>query len=408
MARVLEHLGKEFIEKKGFPIPNSGVAESPQEAEEIHRKLDDDVVIKALVPAGKRKKAGAIKFPEDPQETRSAAREILGMTVQEFPVEKVLIEERLEIKSELYLSIIYDKENRQPLVIASTEGGIDVEEMSSKYPERIKKAGVHPFRGLPDYRARELWSELGFSGELLRKLTHITVRLFEAFYEYDCTTLEINPLVVTEKEEVVGADCVMAADDLAMFRQKELSERVQVGSERIWRPLTELEKRVVEVNERDPYRGTARYIELEEGEVGFMCGGGGGSLVMFDTLINLGLSPSNYTEFGGNPPVRKVRGLAKAILSKDSVEGLLVCCNITNNTQVDNVAQGVKEALEEKELDPAEFPVMVRFAGVNDERGKEIFESAGIEYHGEDITMPRAGRLMKEKLEEFNRQEGEQ
>ncbi len=402
MARILEDVGKRFLAEAGIMVPESVTIESVSELDEALDQLEGDVVLKALVPVGKRGKAGAIKFPVDREEACSQAEKIFAMEVREFPVEKILVEEKVAINEEYYISAAYDKKAQLPVVVASTAGGIEVESMSRQHPDQIKKYHVDPFIGLPDYKARELWAELGISGGLLRKLGQLTSRVYHVFDKYDCTTLEINPLVVDEEEELLPADCVMATDDLAIFRQPELEEFVQVGSERLWRPLTELEKEIVEVNEADPYRGTARYIELEGGEIGFMCGGGGGSLVMFDSLMRLGERPANYTEFGGNPSADKVYGLARGIISKPGVRGLLVCCNITNNTQVDKVAEGVVRALKELDKDPQEFPIVVRYAGVNDERGQEIFESAGIEYHGEDITMPEAARMMVEKIRDKN------
>ncbi len=402
MARILEDVGKRFLAEAGIMVPESVTIESVSELDEALDHLEGDVVLKALVPVGKRGKAGAIKFPVDREEACSQAEKIFAMEVREFPVEKILVEEKVAINEEYYISAAYDKKAQLPVVVASTAGGIEVESMSRQHPDQIKKYHVDPFIGLPDYKARELWAELGISGGLLRKLGQLTSRVYHVFDKYDCTPLEINPLVVDEEEELLPADCVMATDDLAIFRQPELEEFVQVGSERLWRPLTELEKEIVEVNEADPYRGTARYIELEGGEIGFMCGGGGGSLVMFDSLMRLGERPANYTEFGGNPSADKVYGLARGIISKPGVRGLLVCCNITNNTQVDKVAEGVVRALKELDKDPQEFPIVVRYAGVNDERGQEIFESAGIEYHGEDITMPEAARMMVEKIRDKN------
>ena len=402
MARILEDVGKRFLAEAGIKVPESVTIENASDLDEALDQLEGEVVLKALVPVGKRGKAGAIKFPADREEARSQAEEIFAMEVREFPVEKILVEEKVAINEEYYISAAYDKKAQLPVVVASTAGGIDVESMSRQHPEQIKKYHVDPFIGLPDYKARELWAELGITGGLLRKLGQITSRVYHVFDKYDCTTLEINPLVIDEEEELLPADCVMATDDLAIFRQPELEEFVQVGSERLWRPLTELEKEIVEVNEADPYRGTARYIELEGGKIGFMCGGGGGSLVMFDSLMRLGERPANYTEFGGNPSAEKVYGLARGIMSKPGVRGLLVCCNITNNTQVDKVAEGVVRALKELDKDPEVFPIVVRYAGVNDERGQEIFESAGIEYHGEDITMPEAARMMVEKIRDKN------
>jgi succinyl-CoA synthetase beta subunit/citryl-CoA synthetase large subunit len=197
------------------------------------------------------------------------------------------------------------------------------------------------------------------------------------------------------------AAAVMSIDDSAMYRQPALNGMIQLGSERAWRPLTDLEKQMVEVNESDPYRGTARYTEMPEGEIGFMCGGGGGSLLCFDTLKAFGGSPANYSEVGGNPPEDKVYGLTKGILSKPGVKSLFVCHNITNNTQVDVLARGIVRALKDLSIDCRTFPVVVREAGVNDSAAREIFMSAGVEYYGDDATITEACGRMVSLLKSF-------
>jgi len=154
----------------------------------------------------------------------------------------------------------------------------------------------------------------------------------------------------------------------------------------------------VEVNELDPYRGTARYTEMDGGDIGFLCGGGGGSLLSFDALVSFGGKPANYSEVGGNPPERKVYGITKGILSKPGVRGLFVAHNITNNTQVDVMSRGVVQALQDMGKDPLAFPVIVREAGVNEQDAKEIFMAAGIEYYGDDATITEAAQRMVERL----------
>lgn len=401
MGRMLENHSKLLLKESGIPVPNFRVASSPEEAAQIQSEWGCPVVLKALVPVGKRGKAGAVKFASSPEEARERATEILGMTVRFFPVEKVLVEEKLDIEQELFVSIAVDKMRKCPVMLVSTAGGMDIEEVAAKYKDKLKIIEVDPLAGLPEYKCREIWSELGLKGVPLRDVANCTSRLYEIFCRYDATILEVNPLVITKEGKVVATASLMAIDDAAMFRHPELKDYVQIGSERAWRPLTELEKKVVEVNEADPYRGTARYTEMEGGDIGFMCGGGGGSLLCFDALLSYGGKPANYTEFGGNPPERKVYGLVSAILSKPGVRGLLVDANITNNTQVDLVAQGIVRALQDRKIDPRTFPVVVRLIGVNNDTGREILEQAGIEYCGEEVSMSMAAKRMVEKMREF-------
>ena len=398
MGRLLENHSKQLLANSQVPVPRFLVAGSVQEAIEKAEALGGEVVLKALVPVGKRGKAGAIKFAANPPAAGEAAQQLLGTVVRHYPVERLLVEEKLAIDHELFVSIALDKPARAIAILASSAGGIDVEEMSAKYPERMKILRVDPFQGLADFQAKELWADLGLGGAALRQATDILVKLYKVFVQYDCTILEINPLAITKEAKVVAAAALMAVDDCAMYRHPELSEFVQLGSDRAWRPMTALEKQVVQVNEADPYRGTARYTEMDGGDIGFMCGGGGGSLMMFDTLLSYGGKPANYTEFGGNPPERKVFGLVKAILSKPGVKGFILSANISNNTQVDVVAAGVVGALRAQGIDPRRFPVLVRFSGVNDTAARTIFGEAGVEYYGEEISMSMAGKKMMEKM----------
>lgn len=399
MGKLLENDSKQLIRQMGLKVPRGSVAATPSEAEKIAAELGGPVVVKALVPAGKRGKAGAIKFADSPEQASGAARELIGMTVSNFPVERVLVEEKLDIKDEWYISITLDKEKKMPVIIAGTRGGIDVEEISRDNPESLLFRHVDPISGLAEYQSKEIWSDLGVAGKQLVSATGLLVRLYQLFDRCDAALLEINPLAVTSSGELVIAASVMSVDDSAMYRHPELSEMVQIGSDRAWRPLTELEKRMVEVNEADPYRGTARYTEMPGGDIGFMCGGGGGSLLCFDALVANGGRPANYTEVGGNPPEQKVYGLTRGILSKPGVKGLFVAHNITNNTQVDVLARGIVRALEEMDVNPAVFPVVVREAGVNDAAAREIFTAAGVEYYGDDVTMTEAAVRMVRRME---------
>jgi succinyl-CoA synthetase beta subunit len=398
MARILEHDSKALVKRLGVPVPEGAAAATPEEARDVASAIGLPVVIKALIPSGKRGKAGAIRFADTVEEAYRHAAEILGMTVSYYPVEKVLVEQKLAIKRELYLSITIDKARRMPVIIASSVGGIDIEELSREHPDKISRTHVDPVMGLMGFKAIEIWSDLGLTGNILRQASGILTRLYGAFIRYDATILEINPLVITDDDKVVVAASVLSIDESGLYRQPEFKNLVQPGSDRAWRPLTELEKHLVAVNEQEAYRGTARYTEMDAGDIGFMCGGGGASLLLMDALIKAGGRPANYSEVGGNPPETKVYGLCKGILSKKGVKGFFLAHNITSNTQIDVVARGVVRALADMKIDPAAFPVVVREAGTYDAEGKRIFEEAGIEYHGDDITLTQAAQKMVAKM----------
>ena len=192
MARVLENIGKELLRKNRIPTPDFLVVNSVKEAQDAADKLGYPVVVKALVTVGKRGKAGAVKFAENATETGRFAQEILNMTVRNFPVEQLLVERKLDISRELYVSITFDSSRGMPVIIASSEGGIDIEEIAAKQPEKIIKHHVNIWEGLQLYQAKEIWSDLEISGAFLVKATTILRRLYDIFVKYDATVLEIN------------------------------------------------------------------------------------------------------------------------------------------------------------------------------------------------------------------------
>lgn len=405
MARLLEHIGKDLLRKNKIPTPDFMVADDAAQARVAADQLGYPVVIKALVAVGKRGKSGAVKFANNAAEVETMAQEILSMTVRNFPVEQVLVEKKLDIAEELYASITFDSSKRMPVIVVSRAGGMDIEEVARHRPDQVIKQHVDLWRGFQLYQAKEIWSDLKLSGKTLQKATTILWRLYSVFQKYDATILEINPLALTADGDCVAAAILMGIDDDALYRQPELDGKVEVGSDRAWRPLTALEKEMIAVDQSESYRGTAKYTEMEGGDIGFLCGGGGGSLLCYDTLLRLGGQPANYTEFGGNPTENKVAGLVKGVLSKPGVKSFFMCGNITNNTQTDVVARGITRAFKELGLDPQKFPSMVRLAGVNDSEATKIFSEANIEYHKDDITMEDAARLIIEKMEQTYSQE---
>lgn len=400
MARVLENVGKELLKKNGIPVPEFQVVEGIAEACSAAEQIGFPVVVKALVPVGKRGKAGAVKFAESSEEVEKAAAEILGMTVRNFPVEQLLIEKKIAIVRELYFSVTFDNSQKSTVMIVSSEGGVDIEEIASRYPDKVVKQPLDLRKGLQQYQAKEICSELGLRGKILQKATQVIWRLYRIFEKYEATILEVNPLAVTTGDGIVAAAILMGVDDDALYRQPELSTKVEAGSDRAWRPLTPLEKEMIAVDAAESYRGTARYTEMDGGDIGFLCGGGGGSLLVYDTLLQYGGQPANYTEFGGNPTETKVAGLVKGVLSKPGVKSFFMDANITNNTQTNLVAKGIIMAFEEKGIDPKTFPTVVRLAGVNDKEAKRICSEAGIEYYGDEITMEDAARIIVNKMEE--------
>lgn len=402
MSRVLENISKQILRENGIDVPRFFVVSDKKEACQAGDNLGYPVVIKALVPVGKRGKAGAVRFAENRDGLEKISDEILHMKVRNYSVAKLLVEKKIDITQDLYISVTIDPSKQMPVIIASTSGGMDIEEISKREPSKVSKWHVNILEGLHQYQAKEIWSDLGLRERPLQAATNMLWRLYQVFRKYDATILEVNPAAITREGKAVAAAVLMGVDDDALYRQPELSGRVEVGTDRSWRPLTQREKEMIAVDRAEPYRGTARYTEMEGGNIGLLCGGGGGSLLVYDTLIQYGGKPANYTEFGGNPTDTKVYGLTKGILSKPGVKGFLLDANITNNTQTDLVAKGIIKALQDLGIDVKEFPVVIRLAGVNELEAQSLFQEAGIDYHGDDITMEDAARLIVDKMKRLS------
>jgi succinyl-CoA synthetase beta subunit len=398
MARILEHHAKQMFANAGIPIPEGYAAVSADQAASIAEGLNGPVVIKALVPVGKRGQAGAIQFAEDSRGASQAARDLIGRYIGAYMIDTVLIEERIDITRELYISISIDRDERRPRIVFSASGGMSIEDIARDHPNALISEVLSPSDGLPAYRARELWVEAGIRGEVIPRLGHITTRLWDLFVQHDLRVIEINPLFITPDNTIVAGDAVLSVDDSASFRHPDLSRFAVPGTDRSWRPMTDLEGWAQKVHEADPYRGSARYLELDGGTIGFLCGGGGASLLLYDHLVQAGGQPANYAEIGGNPTEEKVAGMTRVVVSKPGVEGLFVAHNITNNTQTDVIARGVVAGLRQAGKDPVSFPVVAREAGLHDEEGRRIFEQAGISYFGEETTLAEAAQKMVDAM----------
>ncbi len=397
MARLLEHDAKAILAARGIPVPRGEAVSSPEEARRATVARGGAVVVKALVPVGKRGKAGAVRRASDPEAAAEATAVLLGRQVGGFPVERVLVEEAVPVAQEHYLAIVLDADDRTMRVLASREGGIEVEELARR-EGGIASLELAPGEVVMPYQARQLWRSTGVRGPALPRLGQLTVALFQAFTELEAELLEVNPLAETATGELVALDAAVVLDDAALYRHPALAA-LALNSP-AWRPPTPLEREVDAINAAEPYRGSARYLELEGGDIGFLCGGGGASLLLFDALLRAGGRPANYAEIGGNPTETKVAALARVVLAKPGVRGLFVAHNLTNNTQVDVLARGVVQALREADRLPPDFPVVARETGVNEAEGRAIFEAAGVRWLGEEATLSQAARIMVQAMRE--------
>ncbi len=411
--RLYEFEGKQLLKKQGIPIPRGlyinmsevGAVGADPQLERIFEDLGGDtVVVKAQVLAGKRGKAGGIQFAHSPEELQELVEAMIGSELLGEEVTGVLIEQKANIAHEYYISVTYDTVHRQPVFALSSEGGIDVEEIIHKDPEKIALRRFSPVIGLLPWVARDAAASLGFQGREMRQIADIAVRMWEAMRSYDARLIEINPLVRTREGDLLALDAAILLDSDARIRHPDLHlpPRRAIG-----RPLTERELAAQAIDEGD-YRGVAgKYIELE-GDIGMLTSGGGGSITLMDAVYFYGGLPANYTEYGGNPPAEKVYRLTKVVATKPGLNGLLIAGGISNNTRVDITFEGIARALEE--IHPR-YPIVVRRAGPGEEKGLQIMRDLALrlgldmDIHGAELPMTDAARIIVEKAAAYRTRE---
>ena len=365
--KVHEYQAKEILARYGVPVPKGKVAGTADEAAAVAEELGVPVVVKAQIHAGGRGKGGGIKLASDAAEARAAAGEILGMqlvTHQTGPegqlVKRVLIEERIDIDRELYLGIVIDNSVGLPLVMASAEGGVEIEEVAAKDPEAIKKSPVDPTIGLQPFQGRGLAMAIGLGGELMRPAGNLIAGLYRAFAENDCSLAEINPLVVTKDGRLLAADAKFSFDDNALYRHKDLAEMRDRDEED---PL--------EIAAQESGIGT--YIKLT-GNIGCVVNGAGLAMATMDAIKLAGGDPANFLDIGTvNDPERVIASFR--ILKEDSdVKAILI--NIFGGmARVDVIAQGIIDA--HKKMDVG-VPVVARLVGTNVEEGERLLAESSL------------------------------
>jgi len=417
MARLHEYRGKELLKDVDVPVPQGDVASTPEEAKRIAAEIGKPVAIKAQIWATGRFKAGGIQFAATPEEAEKAAGELLGSQIKGFPVERVLVEEKLEIEREYYAGVIVDDSYRvrAPVVMFSTEGGVDIEEIVRRSPGKIARMTVDIRRGLRTYHAYNLALALGLSGELLAPIGRAICGLYELFRRYDARAAEINPLVLTRDGEVYAADCRVSIDDASVARHPELGIAVPRESDR---PPTELDRLAWQIEE-DDYRGVSFFVQLvpeikEDGYIGYHAIGGGGALLAADTLTRQGLRLANYAETSGNPTASKVYRCAKVILSQPGIEGYCLMGAVIASQDQWHHAHGLVKAFREDLADRPGFPVVILLAGNKEEEALEILREGlkdlpiRLELYGRDYIhrLDLVAQRMKALVEAYRRDKG--
>lgn len=367
--KIHEYQAKKLLKKWGIPTPEGRVIE---DISDIHDVLNDiskfPVVVKAQIHAGGRGKGGGVRLAKDRNEVLEMTKDIIGMklvTPQTDPegriVKKVLIEEGIDIKKELYLGITIDRAMASPVIIASEAGGVEIEELADKYPEKILKEIVDPAIGIKAFHARRLTFNLNIEKELIKEMVSLIIKLYNLFKDSDCSLAEINPLVVTKENKILALDAKIEFDDNALYRHQETRDLRDLNEEK---PL-EIEASKYGLN----------YIKLD-GKVGCMVNGAGLAMATMDLIKLAGTEPANFLDVGGGASAEMVEQAFRILLSDKNVEAVLI--NIFGGIlRCDLLAQGVVKAISKIDV---KVPVVVRLEGTNVEKGRDILNNSRLNF----------------------------
>jgi len=355
--KLHEYQAKRIFAKYGVPIPEGDVAATPEEAHEIAKRIGGPVVVKAQVLVGGRGKAGGVKLAKTPAEAEEKAREILGMDIKGLTVKKVLIDPAADIQDEIYLGMVIDRVRQRVVMMASAEGGVEIEVVAATNPDAIKKMAIDPFLGMKGYQATDVASSIGLDKSQFRAFSKIATGLYNAFKGSDAELAEINPLVVQGDGSLLAVDGKMVLDDNGLFRHPDLAEKR-------------------DLDEEDPAETKARLADLSyiklDGEIGCMVNGAGLAMATMDIVKFYGGSPANFLDIGGGADAEKVATALEIILSDPHVKAVLV--NIFGGiTRCDEVAKGLLKAIEEVK---PEVPFVIRLVGTNEEEGRALMAQA--------------------------------
>ncbi|HEV2528669.1 MAG TPA: ADP-forming succinate--CoA ligase subunit beta [Thermomicrobiales bacterium] len=356
---IHEYQAAEILARYGIPVNAGTVATTPEEAEAAARSAGKLVAIKAQVHSGGRGKAGGIKLAKTPQDAREAAEAIIGLDIRGHVVNKVLVVPGVDIAQEYYLGVVLDRPARKLLIMASAEGGVEIEEVAKTNPEKIIRLHADPDRGVQPFQLRAMAFALGIQADKVNGFAMIAQRLFDAYLKEDATLVEINPLIVTGEGEWLALDSKMSFDDNALFRHKGVEDLRDMAEEN----ATELEARASGIS----------FVKLD-GNIGCIVNGAGLAMATMDAVKLNGGDPANFLDVGGGASASQVATAFGLVTADPNVRAILI--NIFGGiTRGDVVAQGIREALERVKV---EVPIVVRLSGTNAEEGRALLAEAGL------------------------------
>lgn len=373
--KVHEYQAKQFFANYGVPVDHCILCRSAAEAVEAYKKLGvDTVVVKAQVHTGGRGKAGGVKLAHNAEEVEKYALQILGMSIKGFVVDRILVTEAAHIASEYYVSILVDRKIKQPIIMMSREGGMEIEQVAKVSPEKIVRVPIDPIVGLPDYLARDAAYNLFDDIKLVRQCAAILQKLYRLFVEKDASLVEINPLVLTKEGELRAVDAKMTFDNNALFRHPDVFALNEPTPEE-------------KVEQEAKSKGFS-YVNLG-GDIGCMVNGAGLAMATMDMIKLYGGHPANFLDIGGSSNPQKIVEAMKLLISDKHVKVVLI--NIFGGiTRCDDVAKGLIEAFQEIKTD---MPIVIRLTGTNEVEGREILK--GTHFHVAH-TMSEAGKMAVE------------
>lgn len=358
--KIHEYQAKEIFAQAGLPVPMGRVATTVQEAVDIAEELNRPVMVKAQVHVGGRGKAGGVKYAENVEAAKIWATRILGMNIKGLTVKKILVTEAVEITSELYIGIILDRSTKKPVIMVSAAGGVDIEEVAAKTPEKIHKLAVDPRIGLRAFEARGLAFKLFRDISLVHQVTGIIMKLYDIFWMNDASLVEINPLITTPINKVIAIDAKINIDDNGLFRHREIEAMRDPDAE--------------EASEVEAREAGLSFIKLE-GNIGCIVNGAGLAMATMDLVKHYGGEPANFLDIGGSSNPDKVLTAMRIILREPSIKAILI--NIFGGiTRCDDVATGIVSAF--RELNP-KIPVVVRLTGTNEALARKILKTVKLE-----------------------------
>lgn len=357
--KIYEYQAKEIFKKENIEIPAGKVASSPEEAEAITEELNKEVVVKSQVHVGGRGKAGGIKFASNSKEANKISNKLLKHKLKGEKIEKVLIEEKQPIKDEYYLGITLNREKKTTTLIFSAAGGMEIEEIAEKTPEKIVRIDIDPILGLKDFHFNKIAKAVNYDKEIFKQIKNIAKRLFNIYKKYDCLLVEINPLALLENGKLLALDAKLEMDDNARYRQEKLVEMWDEDKENPIELLGKKEGFVV--------------IKME-GNVSVVSNGAGLAIFTLDIMKRHNIQVANFLDLGGGATADKVKRAINVVTEDKDVEAVLI--NIFGGiTRCNEIANGVKEAFESL---PEDIPVVCRLQGTNREEGIEILREAGL------------------------------